>query len=153
MKTASIAFALVLTGCSLDYEPDVGPPHAVAQDPTAPDGGRSGCDNADSDPNVTTSFSADVRPLLTRSPGGCGCHLGRTTSGLDVSSYDAMRRGGLYSGVSIVVAGDPCNSILVQKVGRTPPFGSRMPFNGPPYYTSDEVQVFHDWIAEGAANN
>jgi hypothetical protein len=132
----------------------VGPPHAVVQDPSAPDGGRVGCDNSDSDPNVTVSFSADVRPLMTRSPGGCGsCHLGRITSGLDLSSYEAMLRGGLYSGAHLVITGDPCNSILLQKVGRTPPFGSRMPFNGPPYYSAEELQLVHDWIAEGAANN
>ena len=157
---------LVITGCSLYYEPDVGRAIDQDQDTSPPvdgadpevDGGGSnpvtGCDNSDSDPSVAVSFVANIRPLMTRSPGGCSpCHLGRITSGLDLSSYQALRRGGLNSGAKVVVPGDPCDSILPQKLGRTPPFGSRMPFNGPPYFTADERQLVRDWIAEGALNN
>jgi len=28
-----------------------------------------------------------------------------------------------------------------------------MPFNGPPYFTAEEIQLVRDWIAEGAQNN
>ena len=157
---------LALAGCSLEYTPNVGPilgtPETPADAaPVAPtDGGpdasvpaATGC-NTDSDPSVSVSFANDVRPLMLRSPGGCApCHLGRVTSGLDLSSYQSMRRGGINSGTRIIIPGQPCDSILPQKLSRTPPFGSRMPYNGPPYFSAAELQLVRDWIAEGALDN
>ena len=64
----------------------------------------------------------------------------RGISGLDLGSYTALRRGGSIAGTQIVVPEDPCASTLVSKLGRIPAFGSRMPFNGPPYFTAEEVQ-------------
>jgi hypothetical protein len=43
--------------------------------------------------------------------------------------------------------------MLIQKLGAGPPFGSRMPLNGPPFWNSDELKLLHDWIAEGASDN
>jgi hypothetical protein len=151
--TARVVLALTaLTSC-IDYDPDVGPLLVPPPD-SQPSTSHIGCDNADSNPGVAVSFIANVRPLMTRSTGGCSpCHLGRVTSGLDLSSYESMRRGGLYSGTRVIVAGEPCTSVLWQKLSRTPPFGSRMPLNGPPYFSADELELVHDWIAEGAANN
>ena len=146
---------VVAAGCTPGYDPDIGPPFAVEPDGGSTDGGNpvAGC-NVDSDPFVAVSFATDVRPLMTRAPGGCApCHIGRVTAGLDLSSYQGLRRGGINSGTRIVIPDEPCNSILVQKISRTPPFGSRMPFNGPPYFTVEEQQIIRDWIAEGAANN
>lgn len=151
MKATALVFVLAAAGC---YDPDVGPALASVVDGGTGNVTTNGCSNADSNPAVTVSFSRDVRPLMTRSPGGCGpCHLGRATSGLDLSSYQSLRRGGLISGTRMVVPGEPCNSILVQKTSRTPPFGSRMPLNGPPNYSPEEEQIVRDWVAEGAANN
>jgi hypothetical protein len=146
---------LALAAC---HVPDVGPALSVPLDAGAPDDSSfpavPGCDNSDSDPATTVSFRNDIRPLMARTPGGCGaCHLGRITSGLDLSSYASLRRGGINTGTRVVVPGEPCNSVIVQKIGRTPPFGSRMPFNGPPYFTGPEIQLVSDWIAEGAQNN
>jgi hypothetical protein len=28
-----------------------------------------------------------------------------------------------------------------------------MPYNGPPYFSRDELRLVSDWIAEGALNN
>jgi hypothetical protein len=152
-----LILTLALAGCTLDT-PDVGLLQATSDaepgDAGTGDGGTHlGCSNADSDPSVAVSFAHDVRPLMFRSPGGCNCHLNRTTSGLDLTTYEALRRGGLNSGAHIVIPGEPCTSILLLKLSRTPPFGSRMPFNGPPYLSATEVQVVHDWIAEGALDN
>lgn len=152
----SLVLVIAAAGC---YVPDVGPAlgSVVSDGGTSSDGGSDtvpGCDNTDSDPAVAVSFALNVRPLMTRSPGGCAsCHLGRVTSGLDLSSYESMRRGGVNSGPRAIVSSEPCSSILLQKIGRTPPFGSRMPFNGPPYFTAAELLLVRDWIAEGAANN
>lgn len=144
---------LVLTGCSLNYTPDVGELEATNDGGDNGSAAHIGCTNADSNPDVPVSFSKDVRPLMWRSPGGCTCHLQRVTSGLDLSSYRTLRAGGINSGTRIIIPGQPCDSIIAQKLSRTPPFGSRMPFNGPPYFSDAELQLVRDWIAEGALDN
>lgn len=154
MMRLAIVFLAACTG--FGYEPDVG-----ALQPTAPDAGftdDSGltsigpCD--DSDPTTTVSFSQHVRPLTAKSPGGClGCHGTNQTSGFSIGSYEAMRRGGQTSGTRIIVPGKPCESVLLQKLGVAPPFGARMPYNGPPFYSTAELTLLRDWIAEGARNN
>lgn len=119
------------------------------------------CSNADTHPATAVSFAGDIRPLIDRQMGGCGCHLPSATgggtsiqiSGLDLSSLSSLRSGGHNSGSRVVVAGEPCASILYLKVDTAPPFGSRMPLNGPPFWTPDEVNLLHDWIAEGARDN
>jgi hypothetical protein len=157
-----IAAVLVGTGCDLTYEPDVGKLNDpedlgvdAGVDPDDPDGGGAAMGPcADSDPTTSISFTAQVRPLLGRSPGGCtGCHGTSATSGFSVTSYDALRRGGLVSSTEIVVPGNPCGSVLYQKLMPAPPFGSRMPYNGPPFYSPQDRAVLRDWIAEGARNN
>lgn len=151
------AFLLFLVGCSLDYQPDVGPLQATSPDAGFdPDGMPPFVPGlcTDSDPTVAVSFSAQIRPLTSKSPGGClGCHGSSSTSGFSLGSYDALRRGGANSGTRIIVPGKPCESVIVQKLGLAPPFGSRMPYNGPPYFTAAELTLVRDWIAEGALNN
>ena len=44
-------------------------------------------------------------------------------------------------------------SILVQKIGSAPPFGQRMPRNGPPYLTDGQILVIKRWIENGAPRN
>lgn len=152
-----VLVVVALAGCDISYEPDVGP----LQEEISVDAGMGSSASGpklarciDSDPSTNVSFSLQVRPLTTRSPGGCiGCHGSNTTSGFSVGSYDSLRRGGLNSGTRIIVPGDPCASILPQKLGVAPPFGARMPYNGPPYFTAAELTLVRDWIAEGAQDN
>lgn len=154
MKRLFVLF--VLAGCDITYQPEVGPLQAgevdagMGSDGPAPSVSRC----VDSDPETQVSFSLHIRPLLSRSPGGCtGCHGANSTSGFSVGSYDLLRRGGNQSGTKIIVAGDPCESILPQKLGVAPPFGARMPYSGPPFYNAAELTLVRDWIAEGAQNN
>ena len=144
---AALVAALAAAGCTL--VPDVGPRLAGT------------CDDSDGHPGKPVSFTSDIRPLIFRFPGGCGCHLptpsgdgaGTQISGLNLSSLATLRMGGLNTGARIIVAGEPCSSLLYQKLSDAPPFGSRMPLNGPPFWTADELQLLHDWIAEGANDN
>lgn len=149
-----VALALVLlsSGCigALDpFDPEVGEP--IAQR----------CDDADSDPDVEVSFSKDIAPIIRGEAGpGCGCHLpsnprpiGLEQSGLDLSTISGLRAGGNRSRGVAVVAGQPCASVIMLKIGPAPPVGSRMPFNGPPFLGDREIQLIHDWIAEGAREN
>ncbi len=151
MKAAAVALAM-LTGCAAleDLEPDVGPPLAGS------------CQGDDSDPDVDVSFALDIRPLLDRPRGeaGCSCHTptngspsGIALGGLDLGSVESLRRGGFHSATDIVVPGDPCASVLMDKIRGTPSFGSRMPLDGPPFLGPEEIQLIHDWIAEGAEDD
>ena len=86
-------------------------------------------------------------------PSAAGPGTGTQLSGLDLSSLSSLRAGGASSGSRIVVAGEPCSSIIYLKVEQAPPFGSRMPLGGPPFLTDEEENLLHDWIAEGANDN
>jgi hypothetical protein len=159
----NVALALVLVlggaGCDLAYEPDVGLLNEPEETPDAAAGSGDGATAAggpcaDSDPTTSVSFVAQVRPLLARSPGGCtGCHGTSAAGGFSVTSYQALRQGGQVSNAHIIVPGAPCDSVLLQKLSPAPPFGVRMPQNGPPFFTADDRAVLRDWIAEGALNN
>jgi hypothetical protein len=70
-----------------------------------------------------------------------------------MSSFGVLMQGGENSGRNIVVPGDPCSSTLLQKLSASPAIGARMPLSGPPFFSSEEEQLVHDWIAEGALDN
>jgi hypothetical protein len=145
---------LLLAGCIESFDgvdPEVGGARAER------------CVDADSDPDKEISFSKDVRPILhgeVSGVPGCSCHLpdrpnpiGFEQAGLDLSSYAKLREGGVRSRSAIVVSGKPCSSILWQKVSAGPPFGARMPFDGPPFLGAEQRRILADWIAEGAREN
>lgn len=138
------------SACIAELEPDVGELRAGT------------CRNDDSDPAANVSYRDQILPLFQRSgsAGGCTCHQpsNRSTPGIDQSglsllSYATLRRGGNTSHENIVVPGEPCSSVIVQKVSNAPPTGSRMPPGGPPFMTPAEITLLRDWIAEGAHDN
>jgi len=147
---AAVCIALLPFGCISELEPDVG---AV----------RAGiCKPEDTDPERDVSFQEDILMMFERPRGepGCGCHLptsgrpvGIELAGLDLSTYDKLMHGGNQSAEEIVVPGDPCASILLQKVSSAPPFGARMPTSGPPFWSPADRDLLSDWIAEGARDN
>lgn len=132
--------AIAATGCIDTIAPDVGPLQTT---------GEQTC-NTDSDPATTVTY-ADVQELFddrcTRChrPGGEGVQ----ESGLDLTSYDALVAGGTRSVDTIVITGEPCASVIYQKVTEAPPFGSRMP-RGDRALSDADQQLLHDWISEGA---
>ena len=127
---------------------------APAGPPVIPDDGGG----AASGPVV---FARDIRPLMDRDDGpttfGCKrCHYpgqadpqGLQLGGLDLSTLGALRRGGVSSGSAIVVAGNPNDSAIMQKVEGTYPRGARMPKDRTPW-SADEIAVLRRWIQEGA---
>jgi hypothetical protein len=146
----ALSALVVAAGCMSEVEPEVGEVRAGV------------CKSEDNDPEHDVSFEQEVLMLLQRTMGGpgCGCHLptspfriGLEQSGLDLSSYEGVMSGGQNSSDDHVVPGDPCASVLVQKVSSAPPFGARMPSNGPPYLSLEERRLLHDWVAEGANDN
>lgn len=142
--------ALMLVGCIDSIEPELG----------LLSSGQ--CSNEDSNPDVEVSFSRDiVEGILTHPEIDCArCHtaegatpVGLQASGFDAGSYQSFRAGGFRSGSDIVIPGAPCDSIVIQKVAGTAGFGSRMPLNGPPFLSAEELTLFSDWVAEGALDN
>jgi hypothetical protein len=141
--------ALACAGCLDTVGPDVGAPL------------RASCSSVDSDPATDVHFDADIRiGIFGRADVHCTrCHtpggatpIGLDVGGLDLSSEATLVEGGVH-GTAIVVPGDPCSSLLVQKLGEAPPFGARMPLDGPPYLDALDLQLISDWIAEGAHDN
>ncbi len=142
--------ALASPACIESVEPDVG----LLQ--SAP------CLNDDLDPTEDVSFRDDIMPQILMPPvTGClQCHapdaptpIGFEVSGLDLSSLGAAARGGANSDGTAIIPGQPCQSIMFQKVSAGPPFGARMPLSGPPFLSELQLALVHDWIAEGAKDN
>jgi hypothetical protein len=148
---AALAALLMATGCLGVLDPMVGEPLAER------------CANVDSDPDREVSFARDVQPILldmVEAQPGCSCHLpgaedpiGLEETGLDLSRYEGLIKGGKNSLGGVVVPGAPCESVIWQKISAGPPFGARMPFNGPPFLDEATRQLISDWIAEGARDN
>jgi hypothetical protein len=139
-----VAIALAASGCVESLAPDVGPPvHAQ-------------CTNVDPLPDRDVRFTADIVPIFAEyhcrkchTPGG-STPIGFLVGGLSLESYATLRAGGARSMAAIVIAGKPCDSVLVQKVSAGPPFGARMPLDGPPYLDDEDVELIASWIAKGA---
>ena len=134
------------TGCE-PLAPDVGP----AQ--------NARCINEDSDPTTSVSYNDDIaagiwHPICSKGHDPTADDpIGVQIGGLDLMSHASLLAGGVNSGTNIVIAGQPCDSVLIKKLSASPPSGSRMPFDGPPFLAPEQVQRIADWIAEGAQNN
>ena len=109
----------------------------------------------------SVSFQQQISAeILT--PRCTGCHtssFGAPAGGLDLTAAVAYQN--LVGAASVgkpgavrVIAGDPNNSYLVQKLeGAAGIVGVRMPFNGPPYLTDAQIALIRQWIQSGAPKN
>ena len=94
---------------------------------------------------ATVSYNDDIEPILTERCAFAGCHVTGHVTNLDLSSYDTFKQGG-NSGATFV-ADDGKGSLVVKRID-----GGGMPPGGPPL-DQDQIQLFIDWINEGAENN
>lgn len=134
---------------------------ASATPASGEDGGTTSLDaGGDASGARPVVFARDIRPLLSRSdgpPAGCKrCHYkaesapqGYEIGGLDLTTLGTLRHGGVSSGRSIVIAGDPDGSALVKKLEGTYARGARMPKDLTPL-SREEIGLVRRWIAEGA---
>lgn len=91
------------------------------------------------------SFTNDIMPILEAE---CNvCH--GTFGGWDGSSYDSVINSG--DNGPAVIPGDVDNSLLAQKLLDTQEIGTVMPPGGK--LADDLIQLFLNWIKEGAPNN
>jgi hypothetical protein len=130
-----------------------------ATSPNAPGTGVDGGSEEDASPRPVV-FARDIRPIIGRSdgpPAGCKrCHYkagsaaqGYELGGLDLTTLGTLRKGGISSGSSIVIAGDPDGSAIVKKLEGTYARGARMPKDLVPL-SAEEIGLVRRWIAEGA---
>lgn len=164
LRQVGVIAALALTACS-GLDPASGKYYVEPPDETIDAGSEDGTseDGASVEPGQI-SFAHDIRPLMNRpgkgDPSGRGCkschynteasHTGLDLGGLDLTTLGLLRQGGGSSGRRIVVAGKPAESVLVQALRGQYAFSARMPKNGNPYWTEDEIKIVETWIAQGA---
>ena len=93
---------------------------------------------------ATVSFTSDILPIIESR---CiNCHGGqRTEKGLDMKTFDNLM-GGSENG-PVVTPGDAAHSKFVELVAN-----QKMPKRGPKL-TPPQVQLFMDWVNQGALNN
>jgi uncharacterized membrane protein len=104
------------------------------------------------------SFKNDVAPVIKKYCLPCHDDENNNPSELSLDTYELLMKGGKHR--VPVVAGKSAESILVQKLSSTPPFGDPMPLtrrkknSGPPKkLTEEELKLVEDWIDQGAKNN
>ena len=105
-------------------------------------------DPVDPPPAPGVSYKDDINPILAERCAVGNCHDNVASGGLNLTTYDNFNKGG-KSGAAFV-AGDADNSLVVNYIkGIKQP---QMPIGGNPL-NADEIQLFVDWIDEGAENN
>jgi len=128
----------------VETQPSTEKPIDVATETPTSIGETTGVATETPSSETMVSFSQDVLPILKRS---CTrCHGGtRKEEGLDLRSYEAIMAGSTNG--PVVTPGDPDNSPLVYLVvqGKMPKRGAKL--------TTEEVQIFTDWVNQGALNN
>lgn len=141
MRTSLLLIAFLLAGCSSDSDngalvnPDVG----------GDDGGSEEVEEV--------RYSTDVQPIFAASCSGSGCHIGAATNGVSLGSWAAVTSSvGAQYGGPIIIPGNAAGSPLIDKIGSSPRFGSRMP-PGQSALSSSRVQTIAEWIDAGAPNN
>lgn len=98
------------------------------------------------------TFTNDVKPLF-QAKGCLGCHAGAGASGnLSLETKATTMSSGSDHG-PVVILRNSAESIIVQKVGPNPPFGSRMPLGCTTNcMTDEEILILSDWIDQGGDN-
>jgi mono/diheme cytochrome c family protein len=98
------------------------------------------------------SFSQEVSPILKKH---CvGCHYPGNEfnqSQLVMNTYESLMQGGVHG--SPVVPGNADSSLIIKKLGSSPPFGGQMPLMSKEKLSDDEVTLIAKWINQGANNN
>ena len=91
------------------------------------------------------SFEDDIQPILENRCAFVGCHTESSPVRLDLSKYKGLKRGG--EGGAVFIAGNGNSSLIVKRID-----GGGMPPIKPPL-NAEQIQLFIDWIDDGAENN
>jgi hypothetical protein len=105
--------------------------------------------------NTVVTFSGMVQDTLMARCAKSGCHgAGSSEGGFTMGSvsWSEIRNGAGFHG-NVLTAGNANASNLFLKTTGQPPFGSRMPFDGPPFLSLEAQTAIRDWIDQGAPDN
>ena len=122
---------------------DVLQPTTTPSETPPPVEGPPPADEVVEEPGV--SFQEDIQPILAEECAIAGCHAAPGAAGLDLTTYDTFKKGG--NTAPGFIAGDGKGSNVVKRID-----GGGMPLGRPPL-DGDQIQLFIDWIDEGAENN
>ena len=93
------------------------------------------------EPPPGVSFQENILPILQASCAVQGCHAGpNPRKGLNSETYADFERGAVFK------PGDSNGSVVIRRID-----GGGMPPAGP--LPDDQIQLFKDWIDQGAENN
>ena len=93
------------------------------------------------EPPPGVSFQEDVLPILQASCAVQFCHAGpNPPKGLNLETYAGFEKGNVFN------PGDSEKSVVIRRID-----GGGMPPGGP--LPDDQIQLFKDWIDQGAKNN
>ena len=101
--------------------------------------------------NKAVSFSNDVFPIIKRRCLPCHASDSENPSEFFMESFPDIMKGGKHGKPVIPKKGD--ESILVQKIKPSPPFGDQMPLMTKKKLTDEEIEIFKKWIDQGAKKN
>lgn len=133
-----LAMGIVLTACNSDSDNTI----------TGPD-----IDNNGGGQIENVKYSTQVAPIFAATCSGSGCHSPGAQSGVRLGSWSqATSSVGQRYGGPIILSGNAAGSPLIDKLGSSPRFGSRMPAGGGSL-TATQIQTIATWINEGALNN
>ena len=136
-----LSMAIVLTACNSDSDNTI----------TGPDNDNNNNNGGGQIENV--KYSTQVAPIFAASCSGSGCHSPGAQSGVRLGSWSqATSSVGQRYGGPIILPGNAAGSPLIDKLGSSPRFGSRMPAGGGSL-TATQIQTIATWINEGALNN
>jgi hypothetical protein len=100
---------------------------------------------AQPEPVPEVSFQEEILPVLQARCAVQGCHAGPNPQvGLNLETYAGFEKGSLVG--PVFNPGDSNGSKVVQRID-----GGGMPPGAP--LGNDQIQLFKDWIDEGAKNN
>ena len=103
--------------------------------------------------NNEVSYTFDVQPTFNSRCIGCHGNL-EPAADLCLTNYDSLMTGDSNNGPVVNPESKPKYSILYQKVALSPPpFGLRMPMDGPPFLTNQQIDYIWRWIYNGAKDN
>jgi hypothetical protein len=104
------------------------------------------------DPNPssgnTVSYSNDIQPIFKDNCSAANCHGANAPSGLRLTSYANLVKGGV-SGKPFI-AGDSANSLIIKRLEGV--IGPRMPTGAAPLL-ADQIKAIKNWIDAGGKDN
>jgi len=90
-------------------------------------------------------YNSEIQPIFDNNCGNC--HLGNSSGGLNLSSYDDLMDGG--DDGDVVIPGSPESSSLYDRITRDNSDAGDMP-PGNSELTQSEIDLIAQWISEGA---